>query len=90
MPIRELPDGSFMHDDPNEATITELFAFLSIDETGEGICAAMIGSMATPLVTSKFRIADTIFRAMARDIEKGSGKKVILARFVRVDRGEPT
>jgi hypothetical protein len=89
MPLYELPDGSIMHDDPNEATITELFAFLSVDETGEGICAGIVGGMATPLVTSKRRIADTIMREMARQIEQGSGKKVTLVRFVRVEEERP-
>jgi hypothetical protein len=89
MPVYQLPDGSWMHDDANEAAITELFAYLSTDETGEGICAGFLDGVATPLVTSKRRIADGPMRAMARQIEQGSGKPVRLVRFVRVEEEQP-
>jgi hypothetical protein len=44
---------------PNEAPITELFAFISLDDQGnEGICAGnIVGVGYAPLVTSKARSA---------------------------------
>lgn len=69
---------TLLHTEPNEAEITELYAFLSTDETGEGICA--VGGMT--LVTSKARVAE-MMRPLARDLAQMSGKPVRLVRFTK-------
>ena len=71
---------TFIHDEANEAPITEIYAYLSTDENGEGICGAMMGGVWTPLVTSKRRIAEAM-RPVARDLEQKSGKPVKLVKF---------
>lgn len=73
-------------DDPNEAPITELFAWLSIDGDGnEGIVAAGLPGLGwTQLITSKERIANKM-RKPAMEAGNMSGKKVVLVRFKRVD-----
>lgn len=74
-----------VHDAPNEALITELFAFVSLDDTGEGICASIMpGLGSTPLVTSKARVADQM-KTLAADIARRSGKPVKLVRFSRTE-----
>lgn len=74
-----------LHDEPNEAPITELFAFLSLDDTGEGVCAAILPELgSTPLVTSKERVAE-LMKATAADIARLSGKPVKLVRFIRAE-----
>jgi hypothetical protein len=76
---------TLIHDEPNEAPIEELFAFLSIDATGEGICAAILPELgSTPLVTSKARFAE-LMKAKAQEIAALSGKPVQLVRFTRAD-----
>lgn len=72
---------TLIHDEPNEAVITELYAFLSTDATGEGICGAMIGGAWTPLVTSKLRIVERVMRPLAQQIARESGKPVRLVKF---------
>ncbi|TYL87460.1 hypothetical protein [Bradyrhizobium cytisi] len=69
-----------IHDAPNEAVITELYAYLSTDATGEGICAGMLGAFWTPLVTSKARVAESM-RPLAAEIARASGKRVRLVKF---------
>jgi hypothetical protein len=71
---------TIIHTEPNEAVITELYAFLSTDETGEGIVGEMIDGAWTPLVTSKLRIAEKM-RPLARHIAEVSGKPVRLVKF---------
>ena len=68
------------HDAPNEAVITELYVYLSADETGEGICGGMLDGAWILMVTSKRRVAEQL-RPMAQHIAKVSGKPVKLVRF---------
>jgi hypothetical protein len=76
---------TYVHNEANEAPITELFAFLSTDDTGEGICAAIVGGLgSTPLVTSKARVAEQM-KQMAQSISDASGKPVRLVRFTRAE-----
>jgi hypothetical protein len=77
-----LIDGTIVHDDANEARITELFVFLSTDETGDGICATDVNSVLMSLVTSKPRIAETM-KPIAEKLAKLSGKPIKLVRFER-------
>ena len=74
------------HTAPNEAPITELFAFLSIDETGEGICAAIMPNLgSTPMVTSKARVAE-MMKEMATEITAKTGRPIKLVRFTRAEQ----
>jgi hypothetical protein len=76
---------TYVHNEANEAPVTELFAFLSIDETGEGICAAILpGLGSTPLVTSKERVAE-MMKQNAQSISKMGNKPVRLVRFTRAE-----
>jgi hypothetical protein len=76
---------TLVHAEPNEAPIEELFAFLSIDETGEGICAAILPEVgSTPLITSKARVAE-LMKDKAQEIASLAGKPVRLVRFTRAD-----
>lgn len=80
---------TIIHDEPNEAPITELYVFLSTDAAGEGICGAMIGGIWTPLVTSKLRIVETM-RPLVRQIAQHTRKPIRLVKFTgREEMGEP-
>lgn len=69
----------------NEAPITELFALLSTDMTGEGIIATILpGLGSTPMVTSNSRVAE-MMKVAAAVAAKSSGKPVKLVRFTRVE-----
>jgi hypothetical protein len=72
-------------DAPNEAPITELFAFISMDNQGnEGICG-MITPSSMPMITSKERIAEKL-KDQARELARLSGKAVRLVRFTRAEK----
>jgi len=74
---------------PNEAPITELFAWLSTDETGDGIIASIIGGMAMPMVTSKRRVAEAM-RPFVEEMGRQAKRKVTLVRFVRETNDDPS
>jgi hypothetical protein len=73
-----------IHDPPNEALITELFAYLSTDATGEGICSTIMDGVAIPMITARRRIAEKM-KPRAEAMERMSGKLVKMVRFVRVE-----
>jgi hypothetical protein len=73
-------DGVLVHDDANESGITELFVFLSTDDTGEGILASTVNGMLMSLVTSKARIAEQM-KPLAEKISAASGKPIKLVKF---------
>ncbi len=73
---------TFVETGPNEAPITELFAFISVDDKGnEGICATAMGDgVWLAMVTSKQRIAE-MMKPAAEDIARQGGKTVKLIRM---------
>jgi hypothetical protein len=60
--------------------IDRLWAFLSVDDGGEGLCAAPIGGMTLPLVGADKRRVDMLI-PLAKKIAAASGKPVRLAKF---------
>jgi hypothetical protein len=62
--------------------IDALWAALSLDEGGEGICAAPMGGMTLPLIAADKRRLDQII-PLARRIADLFGKPVRLAKFTR-------
>jgi hypothetical protein len=74
--------ATLIDDEPNEAPITELYAFISTDEKGnDGICAMTAANgMTLPMVTSKRRNADAMLPT-AEKIARLSGRKIKLIRL---------
>ena len=68
-----------IHAPPNEAPITELYAVLSTDEHGDGICAVMLGGVAMPLVVSQERLVP--LRNYAARVAKRTNRKLKLVKF---------
>lgn len=79
MPRRRDDDIEF-HDPPKDGPITELFAYIANDESGDGIMAAGVGDLTMPLVTSKRDVANSLL-PMARAAAKKQGKRAKLVRF---------
>lgn len=69
-----------LHNSQKEATITELYAFLSQDETGDGICEVCLGDEWMTLVTSRAHIAE-LMKPAAVHLAKISGRPVRLVKF---------
>jgi len=66
---------------PNEAPITELWAWLSIDDKGnEGIVAFELSNKTWMSVTSKRRIAEKM-RPFVQEVVERSGLRVRLVKF---------
>ena len=76
----------FIHTPPNEAgSRDDLYAYVSVDEHGEGICAGIVPRVgATPLITARRHLAEGLFREVAREIA-ASGRKVRLVRYARAE-----
>jgi len=73
----------FVDSPPNEAPIDEVYLWLSVDDTGEGLVVFMDGSLrGAPLMASKKRLLKDM-RPFATDVAKLSGKKLRLVRFSR-------
>jgi hypothetical protein len=72
-----------LHNPPNYlGRIEMIWAALSIDEGGEGVCAAPFGDMTLPLIAADKRRLDQIV-PMARSIANVFGKPVRLAKFTK-------
>jgi hypothetical protein len=73
----------------NEARITRLYAFMSIDADGKnGIVAHVLPNLgSTPLVTGSRRVAHTMI-PLAEFVAKMSGKTIGLYTFQRVEGEE--
>jgi hypothetical protein len=75
--------GLELHNAPNYmGRIDAIWAALSLDEGGEGVCAAPIGGMTLPLIAADKRRLDQII-PIARRIAELFGKPVRLAKFTR-------
>lgn len=77
---RRRDDEIVFHDPPKDGPITELFAFITSDESGDGIMAAGVADHFMPLVTSKHDIAKSLL-PLARAAAKLQHKHVKLVRF---------
>lgn len=72
-----------IHSPPNDAPLDELWAWVSVDDTGEGLIANIVpGIGATVLVTGRRSIAEQL-RLYALEVSKRTDKRVRLVRFAR-------
>jgi hypothetical protein len=72
-----------VHAPPNYlGRIDRLWAFLSVDDGGEGVMAAPIGDMTLPLVAADRARVDSLI-PMARKLATFFGKPIRLAKFDR-------
>jgi hypothetical protein len=73
---------SFTIDDPPATQpITELFAYVMIDDAGnEGICATTVGTTSMPLVFGYQRIAEKAM-PFAEELTRKTGKTIRLVKF---------
>ena len=71
------------HTPDNANPINELFAFLSLDDTGEGICASMFPGLGVVTLIASTAGNVEHMKDRAVDIARTSGKPVRLVRFVR-------
>lgn len=60
--------------------IDNIWAFLSLDDGGEGVCAAPLGGMTVPLIAADKRRLD-ILKPIARVLAHKFAKPVRLAKF---------
>jgi hypothetical protein len=76
----------FVDNPPNKHPLDSLYAVLSVDNNGEGICAAVIGFVgSTPLVTGSRTVGDQFF-AIAREMQpRFPGKALRLVRYARAE-----
>jgi hypothetical protein len=79
---RQMREGGAVKHDPGNylGRIDALWAALSIDEGGEGLCAAPFGAMTLPLIAADRKRLDVII-PVARQIAQMFGKPVRLAKF---------
>lgn len=77
-------EGIPVHNPPNRpGRIETLWAALSIDDNGEGLCAAPMGDLTMPLVTANRLLLDKVIIPMARHIAKVARKPVRLVKFTK-------
>lgn len=70
-----------VHSPPNRiARIETIWAFLSVDETGEGIAGAMMRGQWWQLVTADEKLASTM-KPVAQQVATLTGKKIKLVKF---------
>lgn len=77
-----LPDETLCHNPNNYlGRIDHIWAFLSLDDGGEGVCAAPLGGLGVvPMIAADKRRLDSL-RPMARAAASAFGKPVRLAKF---------
>jgi hypothetical protein len=62
--------------------LRSLYAFLSVDEGGEGVCARQIGDTMYPMIFSSPKMAETM-KADAKHLSQMTGKRIVLVEFKR-------
>jgi hypothetical protein len=76
-------DPVYAHTPPNEQLrIDEVWLFVSVDETGEGVCGAPLmgaGSLVPLIAADKARLKQLI--PIARQVARASGKQVKLIKL---------
>ena len=71
----------FVHTPPNEIKhIETVWAVVSLDEHGEGICGAMVNGRWMSLTTASERLVPALLH-IARDVAKMTGKKLKLIKM---------
>ena len=65
--------------------IRTLYAFLSVDEGGEGLCARPLGAMLAPMITSNQKTLEGLKRDATR-LSAATGKRIVLVEFKRRGR----
>jgi hypothetical protein len=74
-------DNAELHDPGNYlGRIEQIWAYLSVDEGGEGVCAAPFGAMTLPLIAADKRRLEQL-KPTARALVHTFGKPVRLVRF---------
>jgi hypothetical protein len=71
-------DDTIILSPPNTQPITELYAFISVDEHGEGIVSAVIGNIALPLVSGDLHMIEQMRPHARRCAEV---KRIELVKF---------
>lgn len=70
-----------VHAPPNRQAINEVWVYLSVDDTGEGVCAAQLKpGMWTTLMAGERRIADMMLPTV-REVARLSKRKIRLVKF---------
>ena len=72
----------------NLGRLDAIWVALSVDDGGEGICAAPINGMTMPLVVAERRLVDKLIIPAARLLSKMSGKVVRITKFKNREDGE--
>lgn len=75
-----MPEKIIFDAPANEAPIPTLYAFLSIDETGEGICSMFMANKWWSMVTSKPSVVEKM-KVAARSLARASGRPIKLVKF---------
>jgi hypothetical protein len=70
------------HTPPNGWPIRKLYAFLSVDEGGEGVCAQQLGATYFPMIVSSTKMLEKL-KQDAKRLSRISGKRIVLAEFRR-------
>lgn len=71
-----------VHAPPNTIErIETIWAVLSVDATGEGLCGAQIHGRWMTLTVADERLVEKILVPIARDVSKATGKKLKLVKF---------
>jgi hypothetical protein len=76
-----VPRPTIAHNPPNYlGRIDAIWAALSVDDGGEGVCAAPIGGMTLPLIAADAERL-TVIRPLCRELAKVFCKPVRLVKF---------
>lgn len=71
-----------VHAPPNTHEIFEVWAVLSVDDNGEGICGADVNGKWMALVTSEEHLALNVLIPTARALAKSTGRKLKVVKFI--------
>lgn len=70
-----------MHEPPNHLqSIDEVWLFISVDETGEGVVAAPLGDQLVPLIAADEARLSSL-RSLAKRVAGMTKKKIKLVKF---------
>jgi hypothetical protein len=78
-----------IHNPPNERTLDELYAFLSVDDNGmRGLVAHFLpGIGATTFVTGSPVVLE-VMKTLVPEIARATGKRIVLYKFGRGEEVE--